>query len=148
MLKHLWICAALAALGSASLYAQDREVCLKTVEVPGAGFNFVVATPKQSGGALPSLEDAPNALVMHLRGGEFRVVFDEAGEMVRALDSPASRDCAYEDDGQGRVSLQPVALYVVPKSRQITGEANMVDVRAGAKPRWPSLVPNDTAGLP
>ena len=148
MLKHLWICAALAVLGTGPLYAQGREVCLKTVEVPGAGFNFVVATPSQSGGALPNLEEAPNALVMHLRGGELRVVFDEAGEMVRALDPSASTDCAYGGDGQGHASLQPVALYVVPKSQQITGEAKMVDARAGAKPHWPSLVPNDTAGLP
>ena len=148
MLKHLWTCAALAVLGCSPLYAQGREVCLKTVEVPGAGFNFVVATPGQSGGALPNLEAASNALVMHLRGGELRVVFDEAGEMVQALDSSASPDCAYESGGQERVSLQPVALYVVPKSQQITGEANMVDVRPGMNPRWPSLVPNDTAGLP
>ncbi len=151
MLKHLSICAvlaALAALGAGPLYAQGREVCLKTVEVPGAGFDFVLATPTLEGGALPNLEDGPDALVMHLRGGKLLIVFDEAGEMVRALDSAASPDCAYEGDGKGGMSLQPVALYVVPKRSQIAGDGTMVDVRAGTSPRWPSLVPNDTAGLP
>ena len=151
MLKHLSICAALAAfasLGAGSLYAQGRDVCLTTVDVPGAGFSFVLATPGLGGGALPNVEDAPDALVMHLRGGKLLLVFDEAGEMVRGLESSASRDCPYEGDGKAGMSLQPVALYVVPKRHQTPGEGTMVDVRPGTNPRWPSLVPNDTAGLP
>lgn len=144
MLRNLWTGAALAALSSGVVFAQGRDACLRTVEVPGAGFELVLAT----GGVPPSLENAPDAVVVQLRGGDLTVVLDGAGNSIRALRSSASPNCPPASDGQNRSPLQPVALYIVPNARQAAGEESMVDTRARAEPHWPSLAPNDSAGLP
>ena len=46
MLKHLSICVALIAFGIGSASAQQREAILQKVEVPGAAFDLMLATPK------------------------------------------------------------------------------------------------------
>ena len=148
MLKPLSICVALAALGVGPIHAQERELCLKTVEVPEAGFDFVVAAPRRGGSDLVDLAEAPDALIMRAQGGKLMVVLDNTGKAVRALRAWSSSASVSEADGDDAASLQPVALYIVPKSRAIADRGTLVDVRPGAKPRWPSLVPNDMAGLP
>lgn len=49
MLKHLSICAALIALATGSVNAQQQEAVLQKMQVPGAGFDIILAMPKPSG---------------------------------------------------------------------------------------------------
>ena len=148
MLKYLWICAAFVTLGAGPLHAQEQEAILQTVKVPGAGFDFVLAMPHPEGGALANLGNTPDALIVHLQGAQLAVVFEDAGKMVQALDSLKNQIGTFQAAVAGNGSLQPVALYVVPMGRTIAIGEQMTNTRSGAKPRWPSLVPNDTAGLP
>jgi len=148
MFKQLWIYAAFVALGASPLYAQEQEAVLQTVKVPGAGFDLVLATPHPEGGALPDLSNTPDAMIVHLPGAKLALVFEDADKMVKALDSLKNQIGAFRADVTGDESIRPVVLYVVPKGRSIASGEQMTDSRPGARPRWPSLAPNDTAGLP
>lgn len=86
MLKHLSICAALMALATASANAQQKEAMLRRMEVPGAAFEVIVAMPKPQG-AVFDLSESPDALVVHLIGGELALGFDDAEKMLKALDT-------------------------------------------------------------
>lgn len=117
MLKHLSICAALVVLAG-PVYAQKQEAVLQEIEVPGAGFDFILAAPAPGRGALPDLGNMPEALVKHLYGGKLVVVFDDARRMLDAADLLQKPICAFDVEGQGG-SPRPVALYLVPKGRPI-----------------------------
>jgi hypothetical protein len=148
MLKHLSICAALVALGIGPLHAQEQEAFLQDIEVPGAGFDFVLAAPNPEAGALPDLGNMPDALVVHLYGGELVLVFDDAEKMLKALDSLKSPVGAFHVEGKA----QPVALYIVPKVRGLPLGGEMMTLEEYEKfenQRWQALVPNpnDTAEI-
>lgn len=142
MLKYLSIFAALFALGASPLFAQEQEAVLQTVEVPGAGFNFVVATPHPEGGALPDLSNTPEALIVRLHGGKLALVFDDPSEMVKAFDSLATPVCAFETAGRGGSAPQPVALYIVPQGRVTAMKQTTTEVQWVGNERWPALMPN------
>jgi hypothetical protein len=124
MLKSLSVFAALVALGAGPVHAQKQEAVLQLVDVPGAGFDLVLASPKPGAAALPDLGNTPDALVMHLHGGELAVVFEDAQEMLKAIDTLRSPVWA---DSAGQ---RPVALYRIPKAGPITsgGRATGVEV--------------------
>ena len=134
MFKYLSICAALVALGASPLHAQEREAVLQTVEVPGAGFNFVLATPHPEAGVLPDLSNAPEALIVHLPGAKLAVVFEDTEQMVEALESLKRQVGTFQTGDERGRSLQPVVLYVVPKSGTVATIEQMTDTRAGANP--------------
>ena len=117
MLKHLWICAAFVALGASPLHAQEREAVLQTVQVPGAGFDFVLAMPHPERGALPELGNTPEALIVHLQGAKLAIVFEDVDKMVKAIESLKKHVGTFQARVTGGRSLHPVALYVVPMDR-------------------------------
>jgi hypothetical protein len=134
MLKSLSVFAALVALGAGPVHAQKQEAVLQLVEVPGAGFDFVLASPRPGAGVLPDLGNAPDALIMHLHGDELVVVFEDAQEMLKAID--ALRAPVWADSAGQR----PVAFYRVPKGAPITSSGRTTGVATGthatANPIW------------
>jgi hypothetical protein len=74
MFKQLSICAALLVITAGSANAQ-QEAVLERMEVPGAAFDIILAMPKPKG-AIFDLSESPDALVMHLIGGERALGFD------------------------------------------------------------------------
>lgn len=120
MPKHLLICAALVAIGTASAYGQEQEAVLQKVDVPGAGFDIVVAKPKSPTGETVGYGNSSEALVIHLIGGELALPFESADTMLKALDTLQLSVCAFHVEGGGRRSTEPIALYVVPKGDAIT----------------------------
>ena len=114
MLKHLAICAALIAFTSNFASAQQREAMLQKVEVPGAAFDLVVAMPKTPGGVV-DLSESPDALVIHLAGGELALGFESAEQMLKTFDSLRSPVGAFRVQRNGINSLIPVAVYMTPK---------------------------------
>ena len=113
MLKHLSICALFVALATSTASAQQRAV-LHKVEAPGAGFDVLIAMPKSPGSESYSLSASPDALIVHLVGGELALEFDDADEMVRALDSLRRPIGAFRVETPGRKLQIPVAVYMVP----------------------------------
>ena len=142
MFRHLSICVALAAFAAGPVYAQKQEAVLQHIEVPGTDFNLALAVPKPGAGALPDLGNTPEALVVHLHGGALAVVFDDAGDMMTALDFLKSPVGAFHVGGKGNRSPQPVALYIVPKGGPIAVSGEMTNVQWVENERWPALVPN------
>ena len=118
MLRYLSIFAALLAIGSNPAQAQQQEAELHRVEVPEAGFDVIVARPSSSG-AVINLGRSPDALVIHLIGGELALSFDSEERMLRALDSLQLPACAFQVERSDSTSRQPVAVYVVPKSQPV-----------------------------
>lgn len=57
MLKGLSICATLLVLGVSSVSAQQQDIVVRKIEVPGADFDMVVVTPKAGAGTTRSLSD-------------------------------------------------------------------------------------------
>jgi len=114
MLKHLSICAALIAVATSPANAQQQEAVLQRVEMPGAPFDIVYAMPKP-GGVILKLASAPDALIVHLIGGELALSFDSEEKMLKALDVLQMPVCAFHVDGKVSKSVTPVAVYIVPK---------------------------------
>jgi hypothetical protein len=118
MLRYFSILAALLALGSNPAQAQQQEAVLHRVEVPEAGFDVIVARPSSSR-AIINLGRSPDALVIHLIGGELALSFDSEERMLSALDSLRLPACAFQVEHVGGTSREPVAVYVVPKSEPV-----------------------------
>ena len=114
MLKHLSLCAALLAFGAASANAQQQEAVLQKVTVPGATFDIILAMPKPSG-ATYNLGNSPDALLVHLIGGELALGFDGAERMMKELDTLQLPVCAFHVEGKASKSRKPVSVYIVPK---------------------------------
>ena len=115
MLKHLSICAALLAFGTGSVNAQQQEAVLQKVDVPGAGFDIMLAMPKPSG-VTYNLGNSPDALIVHLIGGELALGFDGAEKMLKALESLRLPVCAFHVESKDSKSRKPVSVYIVPKT--------------------------------
>jgi len=113
MLKHLSICAALMALATGSANAQQREATLQRMEVQGAAFDVIVAMPKPQG-AVFALPASPDALVVHLIGGELALGFDDAEKMLKALGTLSRPVGALRVQSPEHRSSIPVAVYLVP----------------------------------
>jgi hypothetical protein len=121
MLKHLTICAALIAFATGSAHAQQQAV-LQKIEVAGAGFDIILAMPKIPGSTY-DLAKSPEALVMHLIGGELALGFDSEEKMLAALDSLRMPVCAFHVEGKDRAAPNPVSVYIVPKGHKLTAAA-------------------------
>ena len=91
MLKLLSICAMFIALAMAPASAQ-QEAILRKVEVTGAGFDIVLAMSKP-GGTTYDLAKSPEALLIHLIGGQLVLGFDAPEKMLAAL-SPCGHQSA------------------------------------------------------
>jgi hypothetical protein len=114
MFKHLSICVALIGVSAGSVSAQQQEAVLQKIDVPGAGFDIVLAMPKSSG-ATYNLGASPDALLVHLIGDEMALGFDGAEKMLKALDSLELPVCAFHVESQDSKSRKPVSVYIVPK---------------------------------
>ena len=115
MLKHLSICAALLALGTVPVAAQLQEAVLQRMEVSGTDFDIVLAMPKSPPQLMDDLSMSPEALIVHLVGGELVLAFDDAGKMLKAVESlrsPLNASRWVSKDGK---TGTPFAVYVVPK---------------------------------
>jgi hypothetical protein len=116
MLKHLMICAALLAIGTVPIAAQQQEAVLQRMEVAGAEFDIVLAAPRSPPRPIYDLSESPEALIVHLVGGQLVLAFDDAGKMLRAVESlgsPVAASHVVSKDGKSRA---PFAVYVVPKA--------------------------------
>ena len=114
MFKQLSICAAFIAFTMPAANAQQREAILQKVEVPGAPFDLVLATAK-SPAAIFDLAESPDALVIHLVGGELALGFESAEEMLKASDILRSSVGAFHFRRDDRNARVPAAVYVIAK---------------------------------
>jgi len=117
MLKKLSLCAALFALAASPIAAQQQEAVLKRLEVPGAAFDLVLAMPKSPPRPLSDLSESPDALVLHLIGGELVLTFEDALEMMKAAEWLRSPVGPFRVAGKEAKLCIPLAIYVVSKAR-------------------------------
>ncbi len=114
MLKHIAICTTLAVLGTSSLKAQQLEAALQQIELPGAGFDILIAAPKSPAVTI-DLGDSPDALIVPLMGGELALAFEDGRQMIEAIDSLQRPACAFQAGSKDGKSMKPVSVYVVPR---------------------------------
>lgn len=115
MLRKPWTLAVIvASLGSAPLAAR-QEAVLKRIEVPGAAFDLLLALPKSPPQLFYDLSESPDALVVHLIGGELVLSFEDAAEMIEAAQALREPIGASRAAGNDAISRIPFAVYAVGK---------------------------------
>ena len=117
MIKRFFIFVALAVFAVSPTNAQ-HEAIMKTIEVPGADFDLVLAIPKMSDGHVINLVELRgdiDASVLYFAGDRLVHAFDTGVEKmfkdVRALQHPS---CTFEPKPNVHPQA-PIAVYVVPK---------------------------------
>ena len=118
MFKQLSICAALIAFATGSANGQQREAILQKVEVPGAVFDLTLATPKTPTVVI-DLSESPDALVIHLVGGELALGFESAEDMLKATEFLRSPVGAFHIRHGSTNARVPTAVYMVPKGHTL-----------------------------
>jgi len=113
MLKPTSIATALTVFLAGAAHAQQREAVLRKIELPGLAFNLILAVPKPAGTTF-DLSESPDALLLHLAGGELALGFEREDAMLKALEALQAPSCAPADSKASR-SRMPVAVYFVPK---------------------------------
>ena len=86
MFKHLSICATLLAAAMGPANAQQQEAVLQRIATSGADFDIVLAMPKSPPQWMDDLNMSPDALIVHLIGGELVLAFDDADKMLKAAE--------------------------------------------------------------
>ena len=109
-----WICTALVITAATSVMGQEREASLIRLVVPASSFDIMLAVPKTPATTL-DLGRSPDALLLHLIGGELALSFENFETMFEAMNilrSPVGASHVYD---LRQIGPQPVALYLVPK---------------------------------
>jgi hypothetical protein len=122
MFKQLSICAALLVITAGTANAQQKEAVLERMEVPRAAFDIIFAMPKAPIASY-DLAKSPEALVMHLVGGELALGFDSEEKMLAALESMRMPVCAFHVESNDPPARNPVSVYIVPKGEKLTTAA-------------------------
>jgi hypothetical protein len=116
MFKQLLICAALIAFGTGSLSAQEHDLVLRKVEVPGAGFDIVIVMSKSKAPATIGLRGLDNPLMVHPIGDELAFAADsEVEKMFRGVGSSQYPLHAFRVERKDSQPWSGVNVYVVPK---------------------------------
>jgi hypothetical protein len=84
------------------------------MDVPGAAFDIVLAMPSPRGLEY-DLGKSPDALRLHLIGGELALSFDAEEKILKALASLQQPVCAVHAESNDRKSRKPVSVYILPK---------------------------------
>jgi len=122
MLKHLPICAALIVFGTGCAGAQQREAELKRIEVPGAAYDLLLATPKVPE-VIFDLSKSPDAFVINLVGGALALGRESGEDLLNASDMLRSPIGAFQVRREDGTSPTPVAVYMIPKSGALASGA-------------------------
>ena len=130
MLKHLSICAALIAFAPVPLSAQQQEAVLQKMEVPGAAFDIILAMPK-SPGATYNLGNSPDALIVHLIGGELALGFDGEEKMLKALELLAAAGLRFSCREQGQHVAEACLRLHRPQERIAHPSENILTTQGG-----------------
>ena len=116
MRQRIWICAALCALMSAPVAAQQQEAMLKRLDLPGAAFDLVVVLPKSPPRPFYDLSESPEALIIPVIGGKLVLTFENELEMINAAELLRSPLGASQVAPRDLTSSLPFAVYVIPKT--------------------------------
>jgi hypothetical protein len=115
MLKYFAVCAALAAMGFGSATAQEQQATVQKIKVPAGGFDILLATPKSPKVRFEDLSESPDALVIHLAGGELAAVYESAEDMLKTLDALHSAGRALRAEVNDGKLHMPVVVYLIPQ---------------------------------
>ncbi len=115
MFTRTSICVAVTILGVTSLNAQRLEANLQRIEVPGAGFEILLATPKTPT-VFINLGESPEALVVPLVGNALTLTFEDGADMLAALEDLRHPGYSFLAPGRDGIPSRAAALYIIPKS--------------------------------
>ena len=112
MLRQLTIFGAFLAFATNPVAGHQQEAVLQRISVSGAPFDIVLAKPKSPPKSMDGLNMSPDALIMHLTGGELIVAFEDAREMLKVAETLGSSiGSSYWVSKDGT----HLAVYLVPK---------------------------------
>lgn len=114
MVKRALMCVALTFLGLPSVNAQRLEASLQRIEVPGAGFEIVLASTKTPAVTI-NLGESPEALVVPLVGSALALTFEDGADMLAVLEYLRHPGYSFLAPGRDGHPSRAAALYIVPK---------------------------------
>jgi hypothetical protein len=126
MFKHLWICAALAVLGTGPLNAQQAQqaATLQKVDVPGADFHFVLNMTESETGRTVDLRGQPVPWTVYPIGDALAFATDdEVRKLFKDIGSSPFSIHAFQVERRDGRSLKAVSVYVVPNSETLVSAA-------------------------
>ena len=82
MLKYITVCAVLLVLGTGSVSAQQQDIVVRKMEVPGADFDMVVVMSKAQAGATSGLSGHEPSLVAGPTGDWLAFATDREIEQI------------------------------------------------------------------
>jgi hypothetical protein len=94
--------------------AQHREAVFQKVEVPNAGFNLVLAMPKQGAPRL-YLRNQPDPNLVYLMGEELVYAYTGNQEEPLNIETLMAPACSFHVDRREGSPPTPMVVYVVPK---------------------------------
>ena len=112
MLKYLAVSAVLFICGAGSVNAQQQDVALRNIEVPGADFDMVIVMSKARAAATIG-EGPENPLVAHSTGGELAFATDR--ELESIFGPARSLIHAFRVERENGAPSSDVQVYVVAK---------------------------------
>jgi hypothetical protein len=113
-ISRLIYMAVATVIGAGAAQSQQREAVLQRIEIAGAGFDVVIATPKP-GSASADYRAQPDPNLVYLGNGDLIHAYtgdrqDPAGD---AIFSPPASTFNVEHKASG--TRTPVVIYVIPK---------------------------------
>ena len=112
--------------------AQKQEAAMRRVQSSIDGFDIWLTVPKSPARPVYDLGASPDALIVHLIGGELVLVFDDAYDMAGALEilrSPIAASHFVSKDGKSRT---PFALYVCQRSSRSCPRKSIATIATAA----------------
>jgi len=120
MLKYFSICAMLVAFGTSSLNAQQQDLVLQKVEIPGADFVVIFVKSKLRSGTTIDVRGQNNSLIVHPTGDELAfAVSGEIEKMFKDIGSTQFPIHAFRVERKGSQPSNAVNVYIVPKGKSI-----------------------------
>jgi hypothetical protein len=118
MLKLLSICAALVVFATWPANAQQQEAVLQRIEVPGAAFDLVLATPGTPT-VIFDFSESPDALVIYLAGGMLALGFERADDMMKVYDTLNSPVGVFHIRDYASNMRIPITVYKIAKGGEL-----------------------------
>ena len=113
MLKYITVCAVFLFLGTGSVEAQQQDIVLHKIEVPGADFGMVVVMSKAQAAVTNGLSSPGNSLVVRPTGDEPASATE--AEIEKIFGSSQYLIHAFRVEPRGGGPSYAVHVYVVSK---------------------------------
>jgi hypothetical protein len=120
MLKQFALSLAIVGVGMSAAVAQQPELAIRKMEVPGTEFEIIVVTAKSPTEATPSASSQPARVDVYPIGGELAFATGaEVEKMLKEIGASHMPVHAFHVEHNGRAPSQAMDVYMVPNDKAV-----------------------------